>query len=198
MTHDRATDRVDLPIDGEDDAVQLDAFEAFATLAGLVLAEESLSSVLEHITTLAKRTVPGTADASVTLIDEGQSGTIAYSGELALALDERQYESGHGPCLDAARTGEVSDVGDTSKEMRWPAFMRAAMEAGVRSSLSVPLSTRQRILGALNMYSSVPHAFDQRSAELAQTFASYAAVALTNTQLYTSTVQLADDMQRAM
>jgi GAF domain-containing protein len=198
MSHDPATDRIDLARDGEDRDVPPPASELIGTLAGLVLADESLSSVLEHITTFAKRTVPGTVEASVTLIEDGKPGTIAYSGRLALALDERQYDAGHGPCLDAARTGDVSDVGDTSKEARWPEFMRAAVAAGVRSSLSVPLSAKQRILGALNMYSSTPRAFDQQSAELVRTFASYAAVALTNTQLYTSTVQLADDMQHAM
>jgi GAF domain-containing protein len=49
---------------------------------------------------------------------------------------------------------------------------------GAHSSLSVGLPLRGSFTGALNLYSAVPHAFDEDSVILAQTFAGYAAVAM--------------------
>jgi GAF domain-containing protein len=126
------------------------------------------------------------------------ANTAAFSGSLAHQLDERQYEQGYGPCLDAAHAGEVVVIDDMATETRWPRFAPLAMKAGVRSSLSVGLPVQQHVIGALNVYSTAAFAFDNDAEELARTFAGYAAVALANASLFTSTADLAAQMQKAM
>src|SRR3954451_23938113 len=80
---------------------------AYAELSAIMLESQPLGAVLRRIAELAVKTIPDIDDASVTLIDRGQPRTVAFCGPLAASLDERQYEAGFGPCLDAARHGQT-------------------------------------------------------------------------------------------
>ena len=133
---------------------------ALAELGRIDLREHDVAAVLGRIADVAKRTIPGTAEASVTLVEAGQARTAAYTGHLALALDERQYEEDRGPCLDAAAGSVLVSVPDMANEDRWKKFAEAAMAAGVRSSLSMGIPIQDAVVGALNMYATAPAAFD--------------------------------------
>ena len=182
------------------DRSPLDAPAAFAQLARLDLREESVTSVLQRVADLAVRVVPGADEVSVTLLsrDGGRPQTVACTGALAVDLDERQYEDGHGPCLHATASNEVVLIPDMAAEQRWPDWTPVARERGVGSSLTTPLPLREEVVAGLNMYSRRPDGFPPDSRELAATFASYAAVAVANISLHASTAQLASDLQTAM
>ncbi|MBB5111303.1 AmiR/NasT family two-component response regulator [Micromonospora echinospora] len=64
--------------------------------------------------------------------------------------------------------------------------------------MSIALPIQEAVTGALNLYGSSAHAFDQSSIDLAEEFAAYAAVALANAHLYESTSTLAQQMREAM
>jgi GAF domain-containing protein len=68
----------------------------------------------------------------------------------------------------------------------------------LRSSLSIALPIQESTVGALNIYATQRHAFDDDSIELARTFASYAAVAVANAHLYETNATLAENMRTAM
>ena len=176
----------------------LDPTHAFAQLGRIKLHETDLDGVLKQVAHLAKRTISGVDEASVTLVRGRKPHTAAFTGELALVMDERQYKEGGGPCLDAAATVATLRVPDLSREQRWPHYIPAAIDAGVRSSMSVGLPVHETVSGALNMYSTRPDAFDDESVVFAQTFSGYAAVALANAHLYDATATLAQHMQAAM
>jgi GAF domain-containing protein len=80
--------------------------------------------------------------------------TVASSDEQANAVDEMQYGSGDGPCLEALRTGAEVRVGDLATETRWGSYPQLALRARVRSSLSLPVTVGDRAVGALNVYST--------------------------------------------
>ena len=63
---------------------------------------------------------------------------------------------------------------------RWPRWGPRAAEEGARSILSVRMANDQEALGALNLYSARPHAYDSDSVDLALVFASHAATAISN------------------
>ncbi|MCO1598391.1 GAF and ANTAR domain-containing protein [Micromonospora sp. RHAY321] len=176
----------------------MDPNNAFAELGSIKLAEVDLDAVLAKIAELAKRTIPGASEVSVTLIRGDDAHTAAFTGELAVALDEWQYEQGHGPCLDASAATETLSVPDMSTESRWPDWAKRAREAGASSSLSIGLPVQEKVAGALNIYGTEPDAFDEEAMILAQTFAGYAAVALANVHLYDTQATLARHMQAAM
>jgi GAF domain-containing protein len=176
----------------------MDPTEAFGELGRVKLDEVDLDAMLHRIAQLAKRTIPGARDVSVTLLRGDGAHTAASTGELALALDELQYEHGYGPCLDAAAATASLSIPDMSNEPRWPDWAERATQAGAHSSLSIGLPVHEKVAGALNVYATESGAFDDDAITLAQTFAGYAAVALANVHLYETQATLAAHMQKAM
>jgi GAF domain-containing protein len=176
----------------------LDPVEAFAEIHRIKLSETNLDGVLNHLSRLARRTIPGAAEVSVTLSRGKGAYTAAFTGDLALALDETQYQQGHGPCLDALASGDTMLIENVDTETRWPGYIPQAAAAGCHSSMSVGLPVHGSVAGALNIYATEPQAFDDDAVALAQTFAGYAAVALANAHLYDTQAALAYQMQTAM
>jgi GAF domain-containing protein len=173
--------------------------EAFLELGKIVLGDQPLPKILERVVHLAKQILPRPTEASITLVaGDEEPTTVAFTNDVALALDERQYETDRGPCLQAAASGSLVRIRDMANDARWPKFAESAVNRGIRSSLSVPLPVQQHVTGALNFYASVIDAFDDETTNLAETFAAHAAVALANAQLYESTARLAEQMLQAM
>jgi GAF domain-containing protein len=176
------------------------AAEALARLGRLSLRELSMESLLQTVADLAKTVMPGNPEASVTLLVKDRPSTVASTGQLAVDLDETQYDRGHGPCLHAARTGELTEIADTRTEDRWADYSRRAAEAGNFSSLSIPLAIDEdeQVSGALNLYAREPDAFDESSRSAARAFGPYAAVAAANMHAYQSARGMANNLQAAL
>jgi GAF domain-containing protein len=171
---------------------------AFAELSKIMLGEQPLSATLERVAEVAKQTIPGAADVSVTLLRDGKVASAAFTGALSAQLDERQYEAGFGPCMDAATSGTTITIDDTAHSPHYPDFARAAARHGVRHTMSIGLPVQHQTIGALNVYGTDDTPFDEAKQELATAFASYAAVAVANAGVYASTATLAANLQRAL
>src|SRR3954462_1885699 len=158
------------------------AGEALERLGRLSLRGLSMEDLLQTVADLTKTVMPGNPEASVLLLVKDHPSTVVSTGALATALDETQYERGHGPCLHAARTGEVTEIPDTRAEDRWPDYTPRAVEHGNLSSLSIPLTGAQpaRVSAPLNISARRANAFDGASRSVATRFAPYAAVATGN------------------
>jgi GAF domain-containing protein len=182
------------------DSQPANAAEALERLGRLSLRDLSMESLLQTVADLSKSVLPGSPEASVTLLVKGRPTTVASTGQLAVDLDESQYECGHGPCLHAARTGELTEIADTRADSRWPDYLPRAVERGCLSSLSVPLAVdaEEPVTGALNFYARQPDAFDEESRAVGTRFGPYAAVAAGNLYAYRSARDLADNLQRAL
>src|SRR3954468_19410259 len=100
---------------------------------------EDVAGFLDLLVRWAVEQPPGAEACGLTLEQSGRGMTVTYSGELAARGDERQYELDDGPCLQSLRAGEVVAVADMAEEERWGKSPQRAVEAGVRSSLSLPL-----------------------------------------------------------
>ena len=176
------------------------AAEALERLGRLSLRELSMDGLLQQVADLTKMVMPGRPETSVLLLVKGNPSTVVHTGELAVDLDETQYECGHGPCLHAASTGELTEIADTRTETRWPDYARRAARLGNLSSLSIPLLVDEEgeVRGALNIYAREPDAFDEDSRSFALRFGPYAAVAAGNLHAYRSARDLADNLQRAL
>jgi GAF domain-containing protein len=176
----------------------LDRHAAIEELSKILLGEQPLADIFEKVTRLAQAVVPGADQASITLVENDKAHTPAFTGEVALKLDERQYETGYGPCLDAAASGRTITILDTSNEPTYPGFGEQAHNLGVRRVMSVAMPVPQRTLGAINMYGMGDTPFDEAGTEAARGFASHAAVALANAALYENTAKFAEQMQQAL
>jgi GAF domain-containing protein len=174
--------------------------EALEQLGRLSLRELSMESLLQTVADLAKTVLRGDPEASVSLLIRDHPTTVVSTGQLAVDVDERQYERGHGPCLHAARTGEFVAIADTRTDERWPDYMPRAAERGALSSLSVPLDidVDAQVTGALNIYAREADAFDADARAAATRFGPYAAVAAGNLYAYQSARGMADNLQTAL
>ena len=122
--------------------------------------------------------VPGCDGASVSLLREDKPSTVAASHDRIRALDQAQYARGSGPCVTAMREQTEVTVEDYTTDRRWPEVERHLQAAGVRSSLSLPLTEGGQTLGGLNLYASEPRSFTATSRDAAQAFARQAVVML--------------------
>jgi GAF domain-containing protein len=175
------------------------AAEALERLGRLSVRDLSMESLLQTVADLAKAVMPGDPEASVSLLVRDAPTTAASTGQLAVDLDERQYERGHGPCLHAARTGELTEITDARTDRRWPDYTSRAVEAGALSSLSVPLAIDdEQVSGALNVYAREARAFDADSRAAATRFGPYASIAVGNLHAYRSAREMADNLQAAL
>jgi GAF domain-containing protein len=100
----------------------------------------------------------------VGLIHAGAAGTtaVAHTGAIAEMLDRVQCEVGDGPSLSAIRQLQAMSVADVADLTWWPAFRRAALDGGVKSCLSVPLTDGSEVVGALGFYSRQGNALEGR------------------------------------
>lgn len=176
------------------------AAAALECLGRLSLRELSMDSLLQTVADLSKSAMPGNPETSVLLLIRDTPTTVVHTGQLAVDLDETQYATGHGPCLHAARSGELTEITDTRTDSRWPDYTRHAAAQGNLSSLSVPLviDDDQQVTGALNIYTRRAQAFDDASRATATRFAPYAAVAAGNLHAYRSARDRAENLQVAL
>jgi GAF domain-containing protein len=176
------------------------AAEALERLGRLSLRQLSMEDLLRTVADLSRTVMPGNPETSVLLLVKDNPTTVVHTGKLALDLDETQYDEGHGPCLHAARTGELTEIVDTRTEGRWPDYTRQAAARGNLSSLSVPLliDEDEQVSGALNIYARQSDAFDDDSRAVATRFALYAAIAAGNMHAYQNARSMADNLQAAL
>jgi GAF domain-containing protein len=173
--------------------------ESLVALAGILVAEQSLEKTLGQVLDLACAALSCGDDGGVTLLDREGPRTAVATSDAALRVDGFQYEAeGGGPCLDAYRSQQVLRIDSTAEDPRWPEFAEAAAEAGIMSTLSLPLVVAGDGLGALNIYCREENGFSEADEVLAMTFASYASVALANARVYWRTQRLAEQLEQAL
>jgi GAF domain-containing protein len=172
--------------------------QALAELAKIVLSDQPLGAVLTKVAVLAADVVPGIDEVSVTLIERGRPTSVAFSGQLAVSLDERQYAEGFGPCMDAAASGQTIAIDDTATDVIYPGFAAQAAREGINHTLSIPLSQiTPNGVGALNLYGR-GQALDQDARDSAVLFSSYATVACANAAVYAGALDEVLQMRTAM
>lgn len=156
----------------------------YAELSRIGTSQQLVGEKLERVAELAKRVLPETPEVSVTLLRGDEGRTAVFTGDLALHLDELQYDQGFGPCLDAAANWQTVKVTMDDPDGLYPEFCRIAQDQGVSHSMSLPLPMTAGIAGALNLYNSTGQPFRDEDESVASTFATFAGIVLTNPDLH--------------
>ena len=175
-----------------------DPLNAFAELARIVVDAEPADQTLRRIAELAKETLGGVKDVSITVVENGRAQSVVFTGALAVDLDERQYKVGFGPCLDAAKSGQTIVVDTQESDTPYREFAQVANRAGVRHVISVGMPLDQRSIGGLNIYSTADDSVSEAVLEHAQMFAGYAAVTVANITSHANAINEAAHLRRAM
>jgi PAS domain-containing protein len=118
------------------------------------------SAAATRVTALAKRLVPHTDWATVTILTErGTLETVAATDSIAERLDRVQQRVGEGPAVQAMSERRVVRHDIVAGRPPWPNFGSAVGEYGVRSAVSCHFPVVHGLRGALALYSARPAAF---------------------------------------
>jgi len=102
----------------------------------------------------------------------------------------------------AMRTATISHVQDFTDELLERSLDQPSAEIvrrlGIRSSISVPLVARGRMLGAISLVSERPDAFTQEDVQLVEELARRAAVVIDNARLHTELTRVANTLQAGL
>src|SRR4051794_8462009 len=142
-------------------AANPDLAERISRVARELRNASDVEDTLQRVVNLAADYLPGDVYASISLVRGRRIETPVISDERAWHADQLQYAVDEGPCLDAIRRQETFRIDDMTTDDEYPSWARrVAAETDIRSSLSVQLFTDADSLGALNLYATHTHAFD--------------------------------------
>jgi hypothetical protein len=132
-------------------------------LAGLMhelsvrmLGADDVPQAIDRLAALVAGAVPGVLRCSVALIGEGGPLMLAASGTRAKALDDRQYGTGQGPGLEAARNRVLVTASELQSDPRWPELAESARAEGVHGVVSFPLDVQRTSVGSLSLFVGQP------------------------------------------
>jgi hypothetical protein len=172
----------------------------FADIAEQLYDADSFDDVLSRIAEAAVSTIAGCRMASVTLCERSEYRTAASTDPAATTVDQAQYQSLEGPCLDAVDAPMV--YAQSFPDERWPTLASRPTESGVHSALSYRLAassvTADSGIGSLNSYGVLPHAFNDSAQEIGLILAAHASVAARAVDERSTLQSLGRDLQQAL
>jgi transcriptional regulator with GAF, ATPase, and Fis domain len=124
---------------------------------------------------------------------------VAASTVQVKQLELFQLQSEQGPCLDCFTTGQPVSCADlTAQPQRWPIFATAAAEAGFVAVHALPMRLRDRIIGALNLFSGTPNGLSEAATELCRAFADVATIGILSERAAREQTLLSQQLQNAL
>jgi GAF domain-containing protein len=174
------------------------ADELQSVLAGSENAVEFLSGLSRLAAAAVSEAAGDEIECAVTVKLRRRPSTAAGSSRRAVELDLLEQAVGDGPCIKALREMSPVIIDDVASDSRWPELNRKFAEAGVRSSLGVPLEISSDASAALNFFASRPGAFTPNVFEKAVGFAAAAHTTLTLSVRIDSSQNRAEDLEAAL
>lgn len=170
-------------------------------LQDLVLDSPDVEAFLAELSLFTAETFStgdGPVLCGVTVLRRKKPASLASSDNKAKAMDELQNTFGEGPCLTALRQMSSVLVPDLREEQRWPDYVAAVSNQGIRSILGVPLAVEGETRAALNLYSTQPNRFSGDDISRVEYFAWHASKSLRLALRIAQLTDSRDDMAAAM
>ena len=170
-------------------------------LIDVLLKSPDMTVFLQRLVEISTRELDGVlmeAHSSVTVWRNRRPVTVCSSDPETAAMDEVQYASSQGPCIQAARTGQICEVVDLRTETRWPRYTRAMTGSPMRSILAVPIALKTAGAAALNTYSAHPGPVPETVKKALLDFTAVAARAVTLSVRLQTQAEKSADLAAAM
>ena len=172
--------------------------ESLATLTRFFVGQGSVAETLDRIAHLGATAVAPADEVGITMLVDGKVRTAFFTDPEVPEIDQAQYATGEGPCLQAYRDGVTYRIDATRTDTRFPAFSAACVEHGILSTLSMPMIVNQQPLGAFNLYARGEDAFTAADEQAAGQFSGQAAIVIGNVSAYWDAHQLTLDLNAAL
>ncbi len=165
---------------------QIAELTTLAKVSETVTSPIYLDEMLDLVVEMAAK-VMGAPVCALRLIDPGRGLLVVRSvkSDGVVFHDRPPLRIGEGVTGVAVRERRPVVVADVRVDPSYP-FRDLATEEGLVSMLSVPLMVRERVIGALNCYTTRPRNFRAAEIALFSTLANQTALAIENAQLVTN------------
>ena len=169
--------------------------ETLSQVSETVASSRLIEDVLQLIVTMTAQMLSSKI-CSIMLLDKPGGGELRIAATQSLSEDYRRKpslkvgQSISGRAVLERRAIMVADV----KQERDYMFPDLARKEGLCALLSVPMLNRDRVVGVINTYTSIPHTFSLEEIKVMQTIANQAAIAIEHTTL----VEKSFEMQEAL
>jgi GAF domain-containing protein len=187
-------DRTEAPVATNEERLT----EAIRQMASFSVVDNVLPDILTRVAVLATETVDGADFVGLMMSVNDRLQTPVFTDEEAPEIDSAQYETGIGPCLDSYRDAAIYTIPSTPEDQRWRPFSEACQAHGVHSTMSVPVLTDGKSVGALNFYSRQERSFDDEAEALGVAFAEQAAIVIGNARAYWDAKALGEQLTQAL
>src|SRR5687768_8286314 len=116
---------------------QESAFEkSLAALSQFFVGDRTMLETLNRVAEMTQAALVDAEFVGITMMANGRVETAVFTDPDSPEIDQAQYATGEGPCLDAFRNGEIYRIESTSEDGPWPAFRSACLDHGILSTLS--------------------------------------------------------------
>ncbi len=168
--------------------------EALAAVAQTIAAESYLDRILQAISEMVAETLDSPV-CSIMLVDDerrelvinaARCSTPEYLHKMPIKIEDSLI----GRVIREGRHIMVPNVLE-EKQYRYPELAR---KTGLASLLSVPLTSREKVIGTINIYTREARSFSEEEVGFVKVVAGQAAIAIENARLMSETL----DMKRTL
>ncbi|MCW2573275.1 MAG: hypothetical protein QOF18_1980 [Frankiaceae bacterium] len=173
--------------------------ETFVGLADTLVDDYDVVELLDRLVGATVRLLGVTAAGLLLSDQKGNLAVVASSSEETHTLEMFQLQTDEGPCLDCVRTARpVTSIDLEADAERWPRFVPAALAAGFRSVVAVPLRLRDQTIGGLNLFHARSEPLTEGDQRLAQALADVATIGILQQRTAHRSSMLAEQLQHAL
>ena len=169
--------------------------EALTLISKAITSDQYIEDILRLIVIVTAK-VMNSEVCSLWLLDE-KTKTLTIRATQSIDSDyikERSLNLGEGVVGYVAHHNESYLVVNVLEEPRFKE-KELARKMGLVSMLSAPMAVKERVIGVINCYTSVPHEFTETEKNLFTTVANQAAVAIINTELMVKTKVIQEELE---
>jgi sigma-B regulation protein RsbU (phosphoserine phosphatase) len=149
-----------------------------------------LDTLLGRVAELVRKVIPYEIFAILLVNERQQELRMRFNIGHAPDVERIRIKLGQGITGRAAQSGELQIVGDVEKE---PNYING--HPGVKSELAVPLVTKGRVIGVIDIQSKTRNFFTEEHARLLTLVAARIASSIENARLYTRVFRQAQTLQ---
>jgi GAF domain-containing protein len=131
------------------------------------------------------------------VVDGGADGPTAATHPDLAPLVAVQLSSGEGPVPAALESGEPTRAADLLRDRRWPEFRAVALDAGIRSVVTIPFR-RSGLTVTLSLYSFRPGALEDAAHGPARALGEFAVRCLVRDRSYRAVLTELDQLGAAL
>ena len=151
---------------------------------------------LHRLSELSVRQVAGCSGATAALWRDGEPVELAATHPDLSALFDLCQEARTGPWTEALATGDTVYCADTLEDDRWPGYTSAALQRGVRCSVTLvhlfgPMTVTLTLFGAR------PRALDPAKVGVAELLIAFGGATLGNASMYGETQRTAHHLRES-